>query len=269
MSPHDSEIPSFHLSCSARHRRCGHRFPHLPRRRADARPKHFRGTNPAGQDSISTTNATLVAGNGTTGSVGPGFTGNVTLGIGALDTLTETINAGGNATLTARETGQGVINILGNPTGAGVGGTFSATKALGVSFVPNQAYSFTLTTTTNAALNALSGANVTFTTVDNGTTTNVFNASGGTGLLGLVQVINLFGTGNTATFNFTAPANVDTTVPITVTISGGLSATALGSSFSFTNGTLNAVPEPGTIGAMGVGIVALATLRFRRRLARN
>ncbi len=227
----------------------------------------FGGTNTA-PTTLSTTNATLSTGQGTTGLVGPGFTGNVALGVGALDTFTETINANNSGTLTATESGQG-ITVLGAPVGLGVGGTFSATKPLSVNFLPNQSYSFTLTTTTNSALNLLSGFNVAFTTVDNGVTTNVFSASNGAGLLGIAQVINLFGTGNTATFNFTAPANVDTTVPITFTISGGLTASALGSSFSFTDATLNAVPEPGTFGAMGVGIVGLALLRFRHRLARN
>lgn len=217
----------------------------------------FAGTNTPGATSISTTSAVLSVTPPVTGPIGPGFTGTVSLPLGVVDTLTETLNVGGNGTLTASETG--VVGVL---------GSFSATKALPLTFVPTQAYSFTLTTTNNAAVGLLSGFNVAFTT--NGTTpATIYSASGGTGLLGVAQVLNLFGSGNTATFNFTAPAGVDTTAPITVTISGQLAATALNSTFSFTNGTLDAVPEPGTVGAMGVGIAGLALLRFRHRLARN
>lgn len=224
----------------------------------------FAGTNGTNPTSISTTNATVSTGQSNTGPVGPGFVGTVSLGAGAANTLIETVNANNSGTLTAQETSP-------LPVGVGVGllGNFSATKAIAVDFVPNQSYSFTLSTTTNSALNLLSGFNVAFTTVDGGTTTTVYSASGGVGLLSIVQVANLFGTGNTATFNFTAPANVDATVPITITVSGALAASALGSTFTFTNGTLNAVPEPGTVGAMAVGIAALATLRFRHRLARH
>ncbi len=216
----------------------------------------FGGTNTPGPTSISTTSAVITVTPPVTGPLGPGFSGTVSLPVGVISTLTETLNVGGNATLTAGETGVGAL------------GNFSATKALSVDFVPNQSYSFTLVTTNNAALSLLSGFNVAFTT--NGSTpATVYSASNGTGLLGAAQLLSLFGSGNTATFNFTAPANVDTTAPITVTISGQLAASALGSTFSFTSATLNAVPEPGTVGAMGVGMAGLAMLHFRRRLARN
>lgn len=216
----------------------------------------FAGAN-TGPTSISTTSALIGAGQTNSGPLGPGFTGSVALGAGVISTITETLNVGNNGTLTAGQTGV-----------AGLLGSFSASKPISATFVPNQAYSFALTTTTNAALNLLSGLDVTFSTAG-ATPATVYDASNGTGLLGIAQVVNLFGGGNTATFNFTAPAGVDTSAPITVTVSGQLAAAALGSTFSLTDGALTAVPEPGTYGAMGVGICALALLRFRRRLARS
>ena len=210
----------------------------------------FGGTNTAAT-SLSTTS-------GTNGPVGPGFNGIISLSVGVGDTITETINAGNNATFTAGTSGI-----------AGLFGNFSASKPITATFVPNQAYSFTLTSTTNAELNLLSGLDVTFSTVKNGTSTTVYDAANGSGLLGIAQVLNLFGGGNTGTFSFTAPAGVDTSVPITVTVSGQLAIAALNNTFTLSGATLTAVPEPGTVGAMGVGIAALATLRFRRRLSRN
>ena len=213
----------------------------------------FGGTNTA-PTSISTTSAILGTGQTNSGPLGPGFTATVSLGAGVISTITETINVGNNGTLTAGQTGV-----------AGLLGSFSASKPITPTFLPNQAYSFTLTTTSNAAVNLLSGLDVTFSA--GGTT--VYDASSGNGLLGIAQVLNLFGGGSTATFTFTTPANVNTTQPITVGISGQLAAGALGSTFSLTDGTLTAVPEPGTVGAMGVGIAGLALLRFRHRLARR
>ena len=216
----------------------------------------FGGTN-TGPTSLATTSAILGTGQTNSGPLGPGFTGTVSLGAGVISTITETDNVANNATFTVGQTGV-----------AGLLGSFSASKPITATFVPNQAYSFTLVTTTNAAVNLLSGLDVTFST--KGTTpATVYDASSGTGLLGIAQVLNLFGGTNAATFTFTAPAGVDTSVPITVTVSGQLAAGALGSTFSLTSGTLVAVPEPGTYGAMGVGICALAMLRFRHRLARK
>lgn len=227
----------------------------------------FGGTNP-GATSVSTPTGTVAVSTvPTTATIGPGFTGTVVLNAGAQDTFTESINAGNNGTLMVQETGQGVLNILNLPLGVGVGGSFAATKAIQANFVPNQSYSFTLTTTSAGAVNLLSSFNVQF--FANPAAPAVFGAATGTGLLGVANVLNLFNNTNTATYTFTAPANVDTTDPITISISGGLTGSVLNNSFSFTNATLNAVPEPGTVGAMGVGIAGLALAHFRRRLARN
>ena len=161
-------------------------------------------------------------------------------------------------------------SVMRLPVAAGVGGNFVASKLITATFLPNQSYSFTLTATTTAELSLLSGLNVMFSTVENGTPTTVYSASGGTGLLGIANVLNLFNGTTTATFNFMTPAAVAAGSPITVTISGGLTAAALANdTFTLSGATLNAVPEPGTVGAMGVGIVGLALAHFRRRLARN
>ena len=229
----------------------------------------FGGTNTSGT-SLSTNGATLALSTiPVNGVVGPGFTSTVALSAAARDTLTETINAGNNGTLTAEETGPGPLGF-----GLGAGGTFTAAKTIGATFQPGQSYSFTLTASNAAAVSLLSGASVTLASQDTGgAPLTVYSTPGGSGLLGLANVVNLFGTSDTTTFSFVAPANVSPTANIMVTISGGLTASALGSTFTFTDAMLTAnagaVPEPGTVGAMGVGVAALATLRFRRRLARG
>ena len=224
----------------------------------------FAGPDTAPSNSVSTTDALLSIGTSKTGLVGPGYSATVMLGAGALDTLTESIDAGGFGTLTALESGVG--NPLPGPTfGLGLGGTFSATKALPERFTPNQTYVFTLNTTNNAALNLLTGANITLSTVDGGTTTVVGSLSSGSGLLGIAQVDNLFAGGNMASFLFTAPANVDTSVPITFTVSGALAVGAINNTFTFTSATLALVPEPGTSGAVGIGTAALLLVLRRPR----
>ena len=226
----------------------------------------FGGSNGTNATTLSTNDATISASTvPVSGIVGPGFASTVTLNAAALDTLTETINANNSGTLTAREAGSGVIGL-----GTGVGGTFTASKTIGATFVPGQAYAFTLTASNAAAVSLLAGASVTLASQDtSGMALTVYSTPGGTGLLGLANAVNLFGSSNTTTFNFTAPANVSLTAPIMVTVSGGLTASALNSTFTFSSATLNAVPEPGTVGALCVGIGGLALLRFRHRLAQS
>ena len=214
----------------------------------------FGGTNAPNPDSISVT-STVGLGQSTTGAVGPGFNGTISLTLGAITTATESINANSNGSLSLSEVGA-----------LGVAGNFSASKSFtGSSFAAGQYYQFTLTRSAASTLNALSAVNIALTTTSNGTTTTVLDTSTGTGLLGAANVLNLFGTSNTATFTFQAPANISTTTPINVAITGGLTASALGSNFVFTGGSLQAVPEPGTVASVSMGAFALVMATLRRR----
>ena len=216
---------------------------------------------------VNTAGTTLSVGGGiavgaqNTGPIGPGFTGNVNLGVGAGTTLTETLNDPvnyGPGTLTIAETGA-----------VGVVGGFGATKTFtnDAGFSANQYYRFTLTTTNASTLSLLSGVNIQLTTSANGTTTTVVDTSNGTGTTGTVNLLSLLSANNgTASFTFLTPANVNTTSPITFAISGNVTAGALGNAFSFTGASLQAVPEPGTWAALGLGLCGLVAARMRRRV---
>ncbi len=217
----------------------------------------FGGTN-TGADSISVGGG-ITAGAQNTGPLGPGFTGNVNLGIGAGTTLSETLNptVGGVPTgaLTIAETGA-----------VGVVGGFGATKTFtnDPAFIANQFYRFTLVRTTASAVSLLSNLSIQLTTTTGGVTTTVLDTStGGTSL----NLSLLLSTSNTATFVFQAPANVSTTSPITFTISGGVTAGALNNTFTFSNASLVAVPEPQTWGMVGAGCAGLLLVCGRRRSA--
>ena len=216
----------------------------------------FGGDNGSNPTTLSV--ASLVGVNqSATGPFGPGFTGTVALDVGAGTTLGERLNVNGNGRFVVGETGL-----------AGLAGTFSATKTFAdATFIAGQFYQFTLTRTTASAVNLLSATNVMLTTTSGNTTTTVVDTSTGTGLIGVVNLVNLFGTSNTATFTFQAPANVNATSPITFNINGGLTASALNSTFVFSNASLVAVPEPSTTAATCAGMLGLGMVVFRRRLA--
>lgn len=208
-----------------------------------------------GTGTPTTLSATSVAGsNFATGPFGPGFTGNLSFGLGALTTLSQSIS---NGTYLISETGL-----------TGLTANFDASKTFAdSSLAAGQFYRFTLTNTNVSALNLLSGFNIQVSTGSGANTTVIADTGTGVGLIGVTNVIGLFNSGGVATFTFQAPANLPAT-SINVTFSGGLTASALGSTFAFTGASINQVPEPGTYAAVGVGLFALATtMRLRRRQA--
>ena len=231
----------------------------------------FDGTNAPNPDSISVSSLLSIT-NQVTGPLGPGYIGTVSIGVGLGSTLTESINAGGDGALTVVQSG-----VL------GASSTFSATKTFAdATFTPMQRYRFTLVAANNGMLNLLSSADVLLSITSNGVTTSVLDTSTGAGLLGAVNLLNLFGSGNTAAIDFQAPATVDPTASITVTVEGGFLASgfgspdksthalvgtnATGSTFSFTGASLQAVPEPGPAATLCLGALG-AAVAFRRRLA--
>ena len=200
--------------------------------------------------------STVGVGQQNSATVGPNFSAFVSLPLGLNTSLTESINTGDNGSLVVGE------NSLIAGVGAGLAGNFSATKTFSnATFAAGQYYQLTLTRSENSALSLLSGTDITLST--NGTT--VLNTADPNGLLGVVNVLGLFGTGNTATITFQAPLGVSTSTPITFALTGGVTASALNSNFTFTGASLTAVPEPGTLAAVSAGAFGLAMTTLRRR----
>ncbi len=203
---------------------------------------------PASLTATSTANAAFAS-----GPFGPNFNGHVSIGLGALTNLTETISGG---TYSISESGL-----------TGLSGSFDATKTFaGSSLAAGQFYRLTLTTSTVAAVNLLSGFNIQLSTTSNGNTTVVLDTSTGTGLAGVTNLVGLFNTNGVETLTFQAPAGLPAT-PLTVTFSGALTASALGSTIAFTSAAINPVPEPGTWAAIGMGIFGFVVARAYRRPA--
>ena len=213
----------------------------------------FGGTNAPNPDALSVPGQALNS-NNTAGPFGPSYNGTLTIGAGVGATLSETMNPNGNGVYTISNAGL-----------AGVSGSFTSSKSFaGSSFAANQYYQLTLTRSTASAISALSSLNVQLATTNNGNTTVVLDTSTGTG--STLSLLTAFGAGNTATITFLTPSNVPTTSPITVSFSGGVTASVVGSAFAFTGGSLQAVPEPGPCAAVALGTLGLAFV-IRRRLA--
>ena len=130
----------------------------------------------------------------TSGTFGPGFNGNLTLTGGALNTLSETFATSGSSnTFAIAQTG--FVTLL---------GTTSAAKTFtGVPLTPGGTYVLTLVRSAGSTLTLLSNVNLSLT---DGSTT-LLNSATGQGFAGIVNVLNLFGTNNTATVQFTVPTN--------------------------------------------------------------
>lgn len=210
----------------------------------------FSGTN-GGATSV-TASAIVIAGDTETLSIGPGYTGKVVLPAGLVYNETLSINASNNGSLTL--SGGGI---------AGAAGTFDATKTFtGTSLAASTTYTFTLTRQAGANLSLLSAAN--FKITQGGAT--VADTVTGTGLVGgaAVNLLTLFGAGNTATFTFTTSAGINTSMPLVFDMSGGTAAGLLGSSVTFSGASIQAVPEPSTWAMGAMGVLALVGLRFLR-----
>ena len=189
----------------------------------------------------------------TTGTFGPGFNGTVTLGVGALNTLSEGFGSLGTSNyFTITTTGV-----------AAIAGSTSASKTYtGTTLTPGGTYALTLTRTTGFTVGALSSVNLTL------SANNVpfVNTAPGSGLLGSgTDLLNLFGSNGIASFQFTVPSTATGALGLTITSNEPIGAVA--GSYQFTAATLSqVVPEPGSVAASLLGAGALTALRFRRRL---
>ena len=189
----------------------------------------------------------------TSGSFGPGYSGTLALGISSGTTLTEGFTNPG--------TGNDLAFTLAGP--AAVGTSATATKAFGAILSPNTTYSFTLTRVNAAAVSLLGTFGV---SLSNSVSGAFLDTTSGQGLAGAVDVLGLFGTGNTSTFTFTTPASYNPQGNLGVTFTENVLATAANGGISLSGASINQVPEPNTFAAMLLGAGGLIALRFRRRL---
>lgn len=207
----------------------------------------FEGPN-TGPETL-TASSLLVFGDTESGPIGPGWNGTVTLPAGLAYSLTMGINQGGN----------GQFNVFGSGV-AGVAGTFSATKTfssgeLGVPFVAGELYALELEVASGAIVELLGSYNVALTIGGTG----VNNASG-EGLLGVADVLGLFGGTETAVLLFRAPDAISAQ-DLTVNISGGNLANIGAGGLSIGRGTVYAVPEPSGLALLSLGGLLFASRR--------
>ena len=191
----------------------------------------------------------------TGGAFGPGYNGTVSFGAATVSNLTEGFNpltTGANATNSFTVNQTGIV---------GVAGSTSATKTFGVSLTPGATYALTLTRTTGFTVGLLGSVNV----VLSAGGTPFVNTATNPGALGIVDVLSLFGTNNTATFQFTVPSNA--TGALGVNLATTETANVLTGMYTFQSATISqVVPEPRTVVTLLLGAFGLALLHFRHRL---
>ncbi len=200
--------------------------------------------------SLTVTSTVVSTGVNNTGGFGPGYAGSVALGAGAVDTLSEGFAPFGTSnSFTIAETGVATL-----------GGSTTAATNLGVSLTPSSTYNLTLTRTTGFTVGLLGNVSILL----NAGGTTFLNTATGQGLAGIVDVLGLFGSGNTATFQFTVPSNAAGTLGVNINSTEPVGA--LAGSFTFTSAMINQVPEPRTVATLLLGASGLALLHIRRRL---
>ncbi len=191
----------------------------------------------------------------TSGAFGPGYNGTASFGVATVSNLTEgftSLTTGPNATNSFYVNQTGIL---------GVAGATTATKTFGVSLTPGATYALTLTRTTGFTVGLLGSVNV----ILSAGGTPFVNTATNPGALGIADVLSLFGTNNTATFQFTVPSTATGTLG--VNLSTTETANVLTGTYTFQSATISqVVPEPRTVVTLLLGAFGLALLRFRHRL---
>jgi len=211
----------------------------------------FSGTNTGSTSLVDT--AAIGLGSTANATVGPGYDGTLFVGVSVGFAETMTINA-------ATTSGDFTLGATGL---AGVASTFDATKTFtGLSLADSTTYKFTLTDAVGTNLALLSALN--FSITQGGTT--VVNTATGVGLTGgVAENLATAFSGNTATITFTTPSTLNTTQPLVFDFNGGALASLIGTSVEFTDGSIQAVPEPSTWAMLVMGVAAMgAGLYFKR-----
>ena len=193
-------------------------------------------------------NLTTVS-NGTFGVTG--YSGTVTIGALAVGSAGESFASLGSSNSYS-------INQVGLLSAAS---SVQAMKTFtGTSLTPGATYALTLTRSTGFTVGLLGNVNVSLSEGGN----SVLGNTSGVGVLGVVDVLGLFGGSNTSTYLFTVPAG--SSGNLLATFNTNLTTTVLGGNYTFTSASVTQVPEPTTTAAAMIGAAGLVVLRCRRRL---
>ncbi|QBG49122.1 hypothetical protein EGM51_17595 [Verrucomicrobia bacterium S94] len=188
--------------------------------------------------------AEVLAGDLATGTLGEGWNTTVELPLGAIYTLSAAMPGDGNFTIS----GTGAAGLAGEVTARRV---FS-----GPTLLAGETYSFSLSTENEALVGLLGSIQVEIGVTDGITDTVLASTATGTGLLGIIDFLTLFGSSKTATFNFDG---LDTSGgDLYVELQTETLASMLGETVQFNNMDISQVPEPVTlvlISFFGCGIL--------------
>lgn len=196
-----------------------------------------------------------------TGLVALGATNTAQLG-GAWDT-TVTIPVGLVYSQTASMPGDGTFSI----SSTGVAGLLSNTTATrvfgGTTLSSSETYELTISVAQTSMVGLLDSATIEIGYFDGVDYNPVqLNQSGG-GLLGLVDLLTLFGSGNTATIQFTPDTDFGGD-DLYIRLSSDSAVTALSGGVTYTGLSLTQIPEPSVAGMSMLG-GAVLLLRRRRK----
>lgn len=194
-----------------------------------------------------TASAGLLGGDIQTGTLGDGWETTVDLPLGAIYNLSAAMPGDGNFNIS----GGGVL---------GLAGQVSTRRVFtGTSLQAGEEYSFALSKANASLVGLLGAVNVQIGHTDGTTDTVLVDTETGTGLAGVVDLLGLFGSSDTATFQFDGKdfAGEDLYVELQADSLGGL----LGETVQFNNMSITQVPEPATASLFMLGALALCRRR--------
>jgi len=199
------------------------------------------------------TASAFVGGASESGSLGSGWNTSVDVGLGVIYNLTTQLD-------------QNALSISGSGV-AGVLGNVEARKSFGgITLDSAKTYEITISVADAGLVSLLGGVDIVVGKTSGATDTALINTSDGTGLLGIVDLLGLFGGTNTATFQFSGAA-VGPGEDLYLGLETDTLATVLGDEVRFSQFQLSEVgtpvPEPSSSMLGAVGFVGLL-LRRRR-----
>lgn len=199
-----------------------------------------------------TASALLLFGDTTTGSLGSGWNATVDLPLGVVYSLKAQLD-------------QNALSVSGSGL-AGILGSVDATKTFGgYTLDSGKTYEITISVADASLLSLLGSVDIVVGKDSSGSHTPIVDTSTGTGLLGIVDVLGLFGGTDTATFQFAGSA-FGPGEELYLGLETQTLATVLGEDVRFTQFTLTdvtPVPEPSSALLGAVGFVGFL-LRRRR-----
>ncbi|SHJ94964.1 PEP-CTERM protein-sorting domain-containing protein [Rubritalea squalenifaciens DSM 18772] len=198
-----------------------------------------------------TAGSLIALGDSETGTLGDGWSTTVTLGAGVIYNLSASMPGDGSFQIS----GTGVTGAL---------GSVSSTRIFNETLNTGQTYELTIGVSQASAVGLLQDVEIEIGYHDNvnGFTSVDLNTNHA-GLLGVVDVLGLFGSSDTASFQFTVNEDFAGN-DLYVKIDTGTTAGLLGESVVFDNLSLTAVPEPSSLSLSALGCTMLL-LRRRRK----